>query len=206
MNTEVSQAVDVEGQTDEPGEKTSASAAPIQAAPSRSSCSPRWRIACATLTVVLIAAIAGCAVLWRDRAELEDRADAQTSATDAAERIVAAWLTYDYRTYRDDMTWVTESGTEAFQKEYSPEALEGLRKRMVGPRQLVSRGRAVQAAATAVDADRVRVLVFTDQTLTDKVIRREGGEALHARSGVELTMVRDGDDWLVDEMVQLQFQ
>lgn len=168
-----------------------------------------WRLACGVLALLLAAAVAGCVLLWGDRRDLEDLEDlqaAERSATEEAEQVVIAWLTYDYRTYEDDLAWVTESGTERFQEEYSPEALEGMRTEMVGPRQLVSRGRVVDSAAVAEDADTVKVLVFTDQTLTDKDIRRGGGEALHARSGVELTMVHEGGEWLVDELVQLQFQ
>lgn len=174
-----------------------------EAGPSRSL---RWPIACAALAILLIASLVGCFLLWQDRSDREDLADAEVAATEEAERIVVAWLTYDYRTYQDDMTWVTASGTDKFQEEYSPEALEGLRTKLIGPRQFVSRGRVVDSAATVEDVDTVKVLVFTDQTLTDKQIRREGGEPLHARSGVELTMVREGNAWLVDEMVQLQFQ
>lgn len=174
-----------------------------KAGPSRSL---RWPIACAVLALLLVASLVGCFLLWQDRSEREDRAEAEVAATEEAERIVVAWLTYDYRTYQDDMTWVTTSGTDKFQEEYSPEALEGLRTKLIGPRQFVSRGRVVDSAATVEDDDTVKVLVFTDQTLTDKQIRREGGEPLHARSGVELTMVREGNAWLVDEMVQLQFQ
>lgn len=173
----------------------------------------RWRIVSAVLALLLVAAVVAVVLLWRDRsdlAELEERRDAEIAAAEEAERIVAAWLTYDYRTYRDDMAWVTESGTPRFQEKYSPEALEGLRTKMVGPRQLVSRGRIVDSAATWEKDDRVKVLVFTDQTLTDKDIRRSGRPALHARSGVELTMVRDGggdgEEWLVDALVQLQFE
>jgi hypothetical protein len=164
------------------------------------------RIVGGTLAVLLVVATVGCYLLWQDRADLEDRADAESAASEEAERIVVAWLTYDYRTYEDDLGWVAESGTDRFQEEYSPEAIEGLRTKMIGPRQLVSRGRVVNSAATVEDVDKVRVLVFTDQTLTDKDIRRGRGEPLHARSGVELVMVRDGDEWLVDELVQLQFQ
>lgn len=169
----------------------------------------RVRIVCGALAALLVAAAAGCFLLWQDRSDLHDleaRADAESAATEEAERIVVAWLTYDYRTYQDDVGWVVGSGTERFQEEYSPEALEGLRTKMVGPQQIVSRGRIVDSAATVEDDDTVKVLVFTDQTLTDKAIRRGGKEPLHARSGVELTMVRDGDTWLVDELVQLQFQ
>jgi hypothetical protein len=166
----------------------------------------RWRRIAALLSALLIAGVIGGGVLLHDRAELQGRADAEKAATDSAERVVMSWLTYDYRTYRDDMTWVTKSGTVKFRKQFSTAALEGMRKRIVGPRQLISRGRVVNAAATATDADHVRVLLFTDQRLTDKEIRREAQPALHARSGVELAMVRSDGRWLVDDMVQLQFQ
>lgn len=166
----------------------------------------RWLFAGAVLAVALVAALVGCYLLAQDRSALEDRSSAEASATAEAERIVVSWLTYDHRTYDDDMAWVTASGTEEFRKEYSPEALEGLREKMVGPRELISRGRVVNSAATVEDTHHVKVLVFTDQTLTDKDIRSSDGEPLHARSGVELAMVLVDGTWLVDKMVQLQFQ
>ncbi len=205
MTNDVDQPAETETDTDAAAESEADAPAETkaEAGPSRSL---RWPIACAALAILLIASLVGCFLLWQDRSDREDLADAEVAATEEAERIVVAWLTYDYRTYQDDMTWVTTSGTDKFQEEYSPEALEGLRTELVGPRQFVSRGRVVDSAATVEDDDKVLVLVFTDQTLTDKAIRREGGEPLHARSGVELTMVREGNAWLVDEMVQLQFQ
>ena len=158
------------------------------------------------LAVLLAAALIACVGLAVSRAQAQARLDADRAATRAAERVVINWLTYDYRTYRNDMSWIANSGTPKFTKEFSTEALEGMRKRIVGPRQLVSRGRVVNSAATAKDADHVKVLLFTDQTLTDKDIRKERTAPLHARSGVELTMVRVAGTWLVDDMVQLQFQ
>jgi hypothetical protein len=166
----------------------------------------RWQRVCAGLAALLIAALVGGGLLLQDRAELEGRVDAEKAATAKAEQVVISWLTYDYRTYRDDMTWVTRSGTAKFKREFSSAALEGMRKRIVGPRQLISRGRVVNSAATATDSDHVRVLLFTDQRLTDKEIRTQDQPALHARSGVELRMVRTNERWLVDDLVQLQFQ
>jgi len=165
-----------------------------------------WKRIAVVLAALLALAIVACVGLAVSRAQSQGRVDADRTATRAAERVVVNWLTYDYRTYRNDMKWITDSGTPKFRKEFSGEALEGLRKRIVGPRQLVSRGRVVNSAATATDADHVKVLLFTDQTLTDKDIRTDGGEPLHARSGVELSMVKVGGRWLVDDMVQLQFQ
>jgi hypothetical protein len=165
-----------------------------------------WKRITLILAVLLTLALIACIGLAVSRAQSQGQVDADRTATRAAERVVVNWLTYDYRTYRNDMTWITESGTPKFRKEFSGEALEGMRKRIIGPRQLVSRGRVVNSAATATDADHVKVLLFTDQTLTDKDIRKEGAAPLHARSGVELTMVKVGGRWLVDDMVQLQFQ
>ncbi|MFL6089107.1 MAG: hypothetical protein ACJ71Z_03095 [Aeromicrobium sp.] len=165
-----------------------------------------WKRISLALAAVLLAALVACIALAVGRSHSQARIDADNAATQAAERVVTNWLTYDYRTYRNDMTWVTKSGTPKFKKEFSAAALEGMRKRIVGPRQLISRGRVVNSAGTAKDADHVKVLLFTDQTLTDKQIRREHTQPLHARSGVELSMVRVGGAWLVDDMVQLQFQ
>ncbi|KAA1419312.1 hypothetical protein F0U44_12780 [Nocardioides humilatus] len=171
--------------------------------------SGRLRVAVGGLALLLIAAIAGCVLLWGDRSDLDELKDHQAdeaAATKAAEEVVYSWLTYDYRTYAEDMAWVTEDGTASFEEEYAPETLVALRKKMVGPRQLISKGRVVESAATWEKDGKVKVLVFTDQTLTDKDIRQQRKPALHARSGVELTMVEQGGEWLVDELVQLQFE
>jgi len=165
-----------------------------------------WKRISVVLAGLLALALIACVGLAVSRAQSQGRLDADRTATRAAERIVVNWLTYDYRTYRNDMSWIRKSGTPKFTKEFSAEALEGMRKRIIGPRQLVSRGRVVNSAATAKDADHVKVLVFTDQTLTDRKIRKDGTAPLHARSGVELSMVRVDGTWLVDDMVQLQFQ
>jgi len=165
-----------------------------------------WKRISIILAGLLVVALVGCVALAVSRSHSQGRVDADRAATRAAERVVVNWLTYDYRTYRNDMTWITKSGTPKFKKEFSAEALEGMRKRIIGPRELVSRGRVVNSAATAADADHAKVLLFTDQTLTDKEIRKDHTAPLHARSGVELTMVRVDGTWLVDDMVQLQFQ
>ena len=165
-----------------------------------------WKRTSIILAGLLAVALVACVGLAVSREQSQGRVDADRTAARTAERVVVNWLTYDYRTYRDDMTWIEKTGTPKFRKEFSGEALEGMRKRIIGPRQLVSRGRVVNAAATATDADHVKVLLFTDQTLTDKDIRKDGTAPLHARSGVELSMVRVDGTWLVDDMVQLQFQ
>ena len=165
-----------------------------------------WKRISQVMAGLLVVSLIGCVALAVNWSQSQGRVDADRAATRAAERVVVNWLTYDYRTYRDDMAWITESGTKKFKKEFSAVALEGMRKRIIGPRQLVSRGRVVNSAATATDADHVKVLLFTDQTLTDKDIREDRTAPLHARSGVELSMVRVDGTWLVDDMVQLQFQ
>jgi hypothetical protein len=165
-----------------------------------------WKRISIVLAGLLAVALVACVGLYVSRAQSQGRIDADRTATRAAERVVVNWLTYDYRTYRNDMTWIAKTGTPKFRKEFSAEALEGMRKRIIGPRQLISRGRVVNSAATASDADHVKVLLFTDQALTDKDIRKDKTAPLHARSGVELTMVRVNGTWLVDDMVQLQFQ
>lgn len=165
-----------------------------------------WKRISQVLAGLLAVSLVACVVLAVSQSRSQGRVDADKAAARAAERVVVNWLTYDYRTYRNDMTWITASGTPKFKKEFSSAALEGMRKRIVGPRQLISKGRVVNSAATAKDGDHVKVLLFTDQTLTDKEIRQEGTAPLHARSGVELSMVKVDGNWLVDDMVQLQFQ
>lgn len=166
----------------------------------------RWRRRALVATVLLVASLVGCGFLAHALSVSKGRENAEAAATVAAERIVMSWLTYDYRTYKSDMSWVSTSGTPKFKKEFSAPALEGMRKQIVGPRQLVSLGRVVNSAATASDSDHAKVLIFTDQRVTDKDIRKADGAPLHARSGVEMDMVRSNGKWLIDDMKQLQFQ
>jgi hypothetical protein len=168
----------------------------------------RWRLVSVALAVLLVAAVAGLGLLWHDRSDLQDLQDqraAEGAATDAAEQVVVAWMSYDYRTY-DDVSWITDDGTAGFQQSYDPDALVAARKKLIGDHKLVSIGRVVNAAATAKDADHVKVILFTDQTISDEQMRRQGKDPLHARSGVELSMVREDGRWLADDMVQLQFE
>lgn len=164
----------------------------------------RWRLAAVVLAMLLVAAVVVGAVLWRsdrsDLADLEHQRSDEAAATRAAEAITTSWLTYDYRSYDD--TWVADNGTDAFQQEYDAAA----RGKLVEKAKLVSRGRVVESAATWQKDGQVEVILFTDQTLTDPGIRRAGKPALHSRSGVELTMVHEHGEWLVDDLVQLQFE
>ena len=74
---------------DQPAETDTdaASETKAEAAPSRNL---RWPIACAALAILLVASLVGCFLLWQDRSDREDLADAEVAATEEAERIVVA--------------------------------------------------------------------------------------------------------------------
>jgi Mce-associated membrane protein len=161
------------------------------------------------VTLLLVAALAvaliAVAMLWRDRQELVDRAeaseDAHSSAAPAAEEAARAAVTrmttYDFRTVEKDFSWVEDAGTAEFQETFTGaaddaiEMIKGLRSSAVGT--------VIDSASAVEDASHVKVLLFVDQELMavgqDKPSLEESRVTMH--------MVRQNGRWLVDE-VELQ--
>jgi Mce-associated membrane protein len=154
----------------------------------------------AALAIALIAAV----MLWRDRQDLMDRAEeaenAQSSAApaeEAARAAVTRMTTYDFRTVEEDFSWVEDAGTAEFQETFTGAAedaiklIKGLKSSAVGT--------VIDSASTVVDDNRVKVLLFVDQELMAP--GQEKPELEESR--VTMHMVRQGDQWLVNE-VELQ--
>ena len=164
----------------------------------------RRRTVTSGLLVVLSVALAAALVLvvqLRDdrteRADLEQRAAAGQAAERAAREAVTRMTTYDAATVEEDFSWVDEVGTERFRESFAATSADVVD--LVAELGSSAEGTVVDAAATVEDADRVHVLLFVDQELTEP----GQDERRLEESRVTMEMVRSGGEWLVDE-VQIQ--
>ena len=162
-------------------------------------------VALSVALAVALAAVVVVVVLLRadraERADLEERAAAGEAAESAARAAVTRMTTYDAATVEEDFAWVDEIGTTRFRESFAATSDDVID--LVSELGSSAAGTVVDSAATVEDADRVRVLLFVDQELTEPGQDERPDETRLEESRVAMEMVRSGDDWLVDE-VQIQ--
>ncbi len=150
------------------------------------------------LAVLLVAALVAVALLWKQSSSLKDDrdlADAATSASAVAEKVITRMTTYDYATVDQDFSWVDEVGTASFEKEQKATAAQLVP--IIKKSKAQATGKVLKRSATAQDADHVTVLLFVDQ-----VLGRAGSKQSNVdRTRVQMSMVRGGPDgWLVNDI------
>jgi Mce-associated membrane protein len=161
----------------------------------------RSRLLVGALVLALVASLVAVVLLWRDRDDAEERADSSTSLVDAsleaeqaARDSVTRLTSYSFRTADESFDWVEEYGTEKFQENFAGAAEAAIA--YIKSLKATAVGTVIDSAATAADADHVKVLLFVDQE-----IRSQGkpGSRLD-QPRVTMQMVRQGGEWLVDEV------
>jgi|GEM_PF-4288254 len=163
-----------------------------------------YRLVIVALVGVLVAT--WVAVIWLvqgkssaeddlEQAERENAAYAAgPDAQAAAERALDEILSYDYREIEDEFAW-TSRFTDELRSEYEGDLVKDLRK-LIERFETVARGEVVESAYE-VAGDEVQVIAFIRQRLTTKADRKADRAGVVDERWTELTMVRDGDDWLV---------
>lgn len=150
----------------------------------------------AALSVLLVALVATCVVLWRDRdrapeasatirpADLgvpgADRASTALAAVNTARRAARTYFTIDHRTVRADMDRMRALATEAFRNEYDATADRAARRirdrKLVLTASLPDNG----AATEYLTGRRAQILVAVDVTTR----RRAGGRGDTDATGI----------------------
>ncbi|MDV8000015.1 hypothetical protein [Rhodococcus sp. IEGM 1408] len=147
------------------------------------------RVAVALIVVALLAACGYLGSLaWADHREDELR----RSATEDAARLVVQLATYDHTDVDANLDAVVAEATPGFADRYR-EVSEGLRE-LLASGQGTSAGTAAYAGVQSVDAGRAVVLVFLDQEVTNVTVP----EGRVDSSRMVVTLIRDGDRWLLD--------
>ena len=143
-----------------------------------------------------LAAIAATVWIWTrsgDEDKYDAREEAAQQAEGVAEEAVASVLSYDYRHLGDDVATATPYFTDDYADEYRSVIEE------LGPQaksaKLVVKGEAVATGIIRSGDDRAEILVFVNQESSRNGVANEP-----LRMWVTMTMVQDGDGWLIDKM------
>lgn len=189
-----------------PGEPEAALADPV------SSSLPTWALFVAAGAAVLSVALLLVVSFWpgswggdspADQVEQAEVAeDAGVSAVDAATSAVPAVLSYDYRTLDADFAEAESYLTEEFADKraalFEQEAESGmtLREQVVNDEVVVvARVSGTGLTRVSEDGDRATVVVFVDQDS-----QKGKGAPRSLRMWATLSMIADGDDWLLDDI------
>jgi Mce-associated membrane protein len=127
--------------------------------------------------------------------------DAGPDASAAAERALTAVLSYDYRHMEADRDRAAQFLTPSYRKEYLKNFDDLLTKGPDGSpgpavkTQAVVKADVLDTAVVDADADRVRVLVFVNQSSV-----KGTGQPTIFQDRVVATMRHRGDRWLVDDI------
>jgi len=156
----------------------------------------------AVLGAVALALLATAAVLglgvWDIRqVRQEDQvAEAGRQAPAQAERAAAAILSYGYKTLDEDQQAAEKYLTASYRKDYA-DTFDRLVRPNATKLKANVEAQVRGSGVTHADPDRVNVLLYVNQTTKSTA---HAGEPQVALNRVQLAMVRQGDDWLVDDI------
>ena len=162
---------------------------------------PSWPIVAAlgvaALVLVVAAGVLGLFTWsWSDVRAQDAVDEASRTAPAAAERASAAILSYGYTSLDADENAAERYMTPAYKKKYADTF-----NRLVKPNATKLKAKVeaeVKASGVAhADADRVNVLLYVNQTTRSTA---NGGEPQVALNRVQLSMVKRGGTWLVDDI------
>ena len=156
---------------------------------------PKWVLVGTAVSTILLVVFGSLAFLsWRDAAELRDGADAAKAVRATVSKDVESLLSYDYKTYDEDVAKAEQLLTPEFRKEYAP-TVDSIRDAALEQK------RTQQATVVAVSVvesspDEVKTLLFVNTTTFTESDQRQ--RLLQNRIGV--TMVKSGDRWRISDV------
>jgi Mce-associated membrane protein len=154
------------------------------------------RLTVLTAVVVLAVAAAALAAVAAGRVSHRHALDrARENAIGAATSGVATVLSYDYRHLSADFKKAEGLLTAQFRKKYDKTTAAAVEP-LAAKYKAVSSAQITAAGTVSIGVDRVVVLVFASQTVTNSQLSAPRLD----RSRINVTMVRQGDRWLIGAM------
>lgn len=144
---------------------------------------------------LLAALLGGLGVLTWLRLQDQSVDRAARQALEAARGHAVTLTTYDHRSFDADVEAALASTTGEFRASYA-RATDSLRELIVTGRATAS-GTVVDAAVKAASTERVEVLVFVDQRISNRAL---ADEPRVDRMPMRLVLLRRHGAWLVGEM------
>lgn len=158
---------------------------------------PRWRVGRLTVMLLALAVVLAAVVgllgwnLTQMEASAEARKAAQMVAADSMETI----LSYDYAHYDKGVAAAKTLMTADFAKKYA-QTVSAVRPQVMRTQSVV-KARVVASSVISADPDRVKTLLFVNQTTTGRQVQAPRVDL----NRVVVTLVRgDGGAWLVSDV------
>jgi Mce-associated membrane protein len=156
------------------------------------------QLAVALSVVVLLLLSLGLGTLAMDRGNKLDSAgqldDSRSAALEAARDFAVLVTTYDPKTLDASFDAVLEHSTGEFHDQYAT-ASDSLRDAIVEV-DGSAKGEVIAAGISKASDDRVEVVIFIDQTVSNKLLDKPRVD----RSRMSVVMERRAGSWLVSEM------
>ncbi len=150
------------------------------------------------LVVVLALLATALLVAWRRSADEADRLRQQqelrSSALAAARMYAADLTTYDHATLAEQQTTLAGESTQRFQETFadSMKTLGPIFERL----EATATGTVLDAAVVTATTQRAQVIAFVDQEARSKELDKPETQS----SRISMTLVRQGDRWLLDRV------
>ncbi len=155
----------------------------------------RWFVVATAVAVALVLVFLSLAfVEWRANREITQAEDAARVVRASVSDKVEALLSYDYKTFDQDLETAQKGMTSSFQDEYDPTVAE-IRDRAL--KQKRSQTADVVAVAVVSQApDEVETLVFVNTTSSQAGSKQQN----LMQNRVNVTMVDQDGTWLIDKL------
>ena len=153
-------------------------------------------VAAAAVLAVFAAALSAAAVMRVSHRHELDRA--RENAMAAATSGVATVLSYDYRHLAGDFRRAEALLTATFRKKYDKTTAAAVEP-LADKYKARSSAQVTATASVTTAVDRVVVLVFVAQTVTNSQLAAPRLD----RSRINVTLVRQGDRWLIDRLAPI---
>lgn len=152
----------------------------------------------ASVSVLAVLAAALAAVAAQRVSHRHDLDRARDNAIAAATTGVASVLSYDYRHLAADFHKAEGLLTARFRKEYDKTTAAGVEP-LAAKYHARSSAQVTVAGSVSTSVDRVVVLVFVEQTVTNSQLSAPRLD----RSRINVTLVKQGSRWLIDRLAPI---
>ena len=152
-----------------------------------------WLLALAAVLAIALTVTAAVVGVKGGGDTAIDDADAQ-QALQVAVRAIGPVLSYDYRHLDEDAAQARSYMTASYQDQY--DKTFALVKENAPSVKAVVSAQVIDAGVVRTGGDRVDVLVFVNRPTTNK----KTTTPVVYKDQVTVTMVRDGDSWLIDDL------
>jgi Mce-associated membrane protein len=146
------------------------------------------------LVVVLVAALAVCALQAPHVLRARQADERRAAVLQQARQIAVNFTTLDYRTFDDDVELVLDGATGTFAEQFR-NGVEQTRA-VVTENKSVSTGTVGEAALVTADDDSARVLLVVDAEVTNTAAPQPTPR--HYR--LQMDLARTGDRWLASDL------